>query len=170
MNRKALLIVLMVSAVLLVGALLHFRPVGTATPRLWALGFPEVLRSGGDWSVALLCLSNSTRHTITLEGSLPGLPFFTREVNTPAGWKTVDKPPWSGAFVNGHSWALPPEQAWTFHVPVVTNQNAEWRVNVRYYDGGDYIKLPFVTKIFRQPWKGSWKYASVSSKVLIAHQ
>jgi hypothetical protein len=170
MNRRVLLIFVPLCLVIVAGPLLLFRLPGT--PRLCLLGFTNAPSSNE--TVAVLCLKNSAKHRIYLNGQTNGATIYTCELATPAGWVPAEMP---ASPKRIHTWGLNPGERFVFSVPAMTNQQAAWRVAVRYFDGAQFTQIPVLWHIlpgggpcFPLPWKGSGRYYTVSTDILKQQQ
>ena len=153
MNRPVLLLSVALCFLVLGISLRFARPAGAAAPRLALLGFTNSL--DGSATLAVLCLSNSTRHRILLEDSATGpATFFIREAKTSAGWQAIDVPALQMA---DRARDVYPKQSYVFEVPVITNHQEGWRVTVQFVDGDTCVQLPLLgwTDL---PWIGSGHY------------
>jgi hypothetical protein len=166
MKRRLLLLSVPLSVVILSGWLLPSRL--PSAPRLWLLGFTNA--PGSNATAAVLCLKNLTGHRVYLSGPTNRVTFFSREVATPTGWAPAEAP---SPVKMEYSWDLSPAEEFVFFVPAITNQQAAWRVAVRYFDGAAYTQIPVLYRIlpgggptFRVPWKGSGQYHTITTSTL----
>jgi hypothetical protein len=135
MKRRALRIFVPLCLVFLAGTLCFLWRL--SAPRLQVLGFTSA--SSSNATAVLLSLRNSTTHPIYLNGPSPRSTFYSREVATPAGWTPADL---SAPVKTNFCWPLNRYERFVFAVPAMSNQQAKWRVTVRYFDGGVFSQIP----------------------------
>ncbi|MGA3181827.1 MAG: hypothetical protein ABSF38_15915 [Verrucomicrobiota bacterium] len=165
MNRRKLLILGALWAAIVGGSLLFLYDSGAGTPRLRLLGLTN--SSNGAGIEVMLRFYNPAGHTVYLDGSTNGSPFFTREAKTPRGWHALDATA-RPSMVN--TWGVRPGQSCEFSVPVMTNQREGWRVTVRYFDSAEVVSWSWLPGGIKLPWKGSGQYRTVSTDTLVQQQ
>jgi hypothetical protein len=158
MNRRVVITAVTVCLIAAMIVVLKVNVFNAATPHLSFVCFTN--SPGGSSNVAILRFDNRSRHKVYLTGLTNGSPFFARELALAGGWLPIDM---LAPRTNDSTWDVGPDQTCVFFVPSVTNEQIDWRVTIRYFDGEETVKLPLLPP-FKAPGSGSGEYLKVSTE------